>query len=158
MHLAGVLDERAIVEVHRRSWLDGDQIGRVDLRISAPERDLVPISDRDLEPSARLAWDVFDLAGGDVELTGVESKRIENLIKALEAKEKVMEDIVRSADISDHEAMQLCEKICGILRAVHELREIINMVPKAKVLDAKEELMTKVEDTKRWLKYVDKIK
>ena len=54
--------------------------------------------------------------------------------------------------------MELCEKICGILRAVHEFREIINMVPKAKVLDAKEELMGKVEDTKRWLKYVDKLK
>jgi hypothetical protein len=91
------------------------------------------------------------------ELTPEENKRIEKLISTLEAEEKVMVEKVKTADISDHKAMELCNDICGLLRAVHELREIVNKVPKAKALDAKEELMDKVEDTKRWLKYVHKL-
>jgi hypothetical protein len=91
------------------------------------------------------------------ELTPEENKRIEKLISTLEAEEKVMIEKVKTADISDHKAMELCNDICGLLRAVHELRELINRVPKGKVMDAKEELMDKVEDTKRWLKYVHKL-
>ncbi len=92
------------------------------------------------------------------ELTADENRRIEKLITSLEAEEKVMVNVVKTADITDHRAMELCEKICGILRAVHELRDIINNAPKAKAIDAKEQLMERVEDTKRWLKYVEKIK
>ena len=47
--------------------------------------------------------------------------------------------------------------ICGLLRAVSELRELIRKVPKSEVLDAKEELMNSVEDKKRWLKFTKKI-
>jgi hypothetical protein len=92
------------------------------------------------------------------ELTPEESRRIEKLISALEAQQKSLVDEVKTADISDIKALEMANKVCGILRAVHELRDVINKVPKAKALDAKEDLMEKVEDTKRWLKYVNKVK
>jgi hypothetical protein len=92
------------------------------------------------------------------ELSTLEHRRLRKLITALEAEEKVMVNIVKTHDISDHKAMELCEQICGILRAMHELREIVDKTGKGKAIDAKEELMDRVEDTKRWLSYVKKVK
>jgi hypothetical protein len=92
------------------------------------------------------------------ELTKSESMEIEKLITTLETEGKSLVNLVKVGDISDIKALELSNDICGILRAVHELRELIKKAPKAKALDAKEDLMHKVEDTKRWLKYIEDVK
>ena len=105
----------------------------------------------------RLREEIRNLVLKD-ELTEAESVQIKKLISSLEAEGKFLKNIVMTEDISDFEAMDLSEKILGILRAVRNLREIIRKVPKSEALDAKEELMIEIEDEKRWLKYVKKIK
>lgn len=91
-------------------------------------------------------------------LNSSESIKIKKLISILEDQEQFLRSVVRNDDITEEEAMELSDKICGILRAVHELRELTKRAPKAKAMDAKEELMHNIEDKKRWIKYVHKLK
>lgn len=94
------------------------------------------------------------------ELTQDENQRIKKLISALESEEKSLTNSIKTGDISDHKAMELLTIICGILRAVQDLRELLNKASRSEseVNSAKKELLNKVEDTKRWLDYVEKIK
>jgi len=91
------------------------------------------------------------------ELTATENERIKKLISALQDRERFLKSVIQNDDISEEEALELSDIICGVLRAVRELRELIKQVPKPEVLDAKEELMNSVEDKKRWLKFTKKI-
>ncbi len=91
------------------------------------------------------------------ELTYSENERIKRLISALEHEGKILKDVVETGKITEEEAIAYADKICGILRAVHKLRELIKKAPKSKALDAKEELMRKIEDKKRWLEFSKKI-
>jgi hypothetical protein len=91
------------------------------------------------------------------ELTNSENERLERLISALEHEGKFLKGVVETGKITEEEAVAHADKICGILRAVHKLRELIKKAPKAKALDAKEELMRNVEDKKRWLEFSKKI-
>jgi hypothetical protein len=79
------------------------------------------------------------------DLIDSESKHIKKLIFVLEDHERFLKSIVRTGDITEGEAMELAETICGILRAVHELRELINAAPKSTAKDAKQELMKNIE-------------
>ena len=92
------------------------------------------------------------------ELTITENKHIEKLIATLENQQKFLKHVVQREAITEQEAMDISDKICGIIRAVQELREIIKKAPKAKAMDAKSELMRDVEDQKRWIKYTKKVK
>jgi hypothetical protein len=94
------------------------------------------------------------------ELSAEESVKIDQLISALEKKERGLVNIIRNDNIPDYDALELSNKICGLLRAVHELRELIRRTPNntSEALDAKQKLLDDVEDKKRWLKYVKKIK
>ena len=91
-------------------------------------------------------------------LTPEESQRIIRIITLLEHQSEFLKSIVKSEDITEAEAIELSNNICGILRAVHQLREFVKKEPKSKALEAKEELMQEVEDDKRWLRYIKKIK
>lgn len=91
-------------------------------------------------------------------LTQEESQRIIRIICLLEHQSEFLKSIVKSEDISEAEAIELSNNICGILRAVHQLRELVKKEPKAKALEAKEELMQEVEDNKRWIRYIKRIK
>jgi hypothetical protein len=90
-------------------------------------------------------------------LSPSENKRIKKLIFVLEDHSKLLKSIVRTGDISESDAMDISEKICGVLRAVHELRELVRSGPKSDSIDAKQELIKNIEDKKRWLKYLEKI-
>ncbi len=91
-------------------------------------------------------------------LTPEESGRIEKIIMLLKDRSKRLKTKVKTDRLTEQEAMELSDKICGILRAVHELRLLVKKAPTAKALDAKHELMNDIEDTKRWLKYTKKIR
>jgi hypothetical protein len=90
-------------------------------------------------------------------LTHLENRRIKNLISSLEAHERFLTDIIKKEDIPDYDALELSHKICGILRAVHDLRDLMKKAPRSQVINAKQELMKDVEDKKRWMKFVKKI-
>jgi hypothetical protein len=91
-------------------------------------------------------------------LTPEESGRIEKIIMLLKDRGKRLKTKVKTDSLTEQEAMELSDKICGILRAVHELRELVKKAPTSRALDAKQELMNDIEDTKRWLKYTKKIR
>ena len=94
------------------------------------------------------------------ELSSRENRRIEKLISSLETSKENFINKIKNDKIPDYDALELSNQVCGLLRAVHELREIIKKAPSetAKVMDAKTELMKDIEDKKRWMKYIDKIK
>lgn len=91
-------------------------------------------------------------------LTESEHDRIKKLIALLGDKQKLLRDIVNVGSISDTEALEISNNICGILRAVHELDDLVKRAPKTEAANAKQELMNDIEDKRRWLKYVKKIK
>ena len=90
-------------------------------------------------------------------LTTSESERVKKLISVLENHEKFLKSIVSNDSISEKKAIEISDKICGILRAVHNLRVLIKEAPTAKALSAKQELMDNIEDNKRWIKYTKTI-
>jgi hypothetical protein len=92
------------------------------------------------------------------ELTSTENKRIVKLISTLEIHKDFLKNMVQEEEISEEEAMEISNQICGILRAVHELREIVKKSSKSKALNAKSELMKEIEDKKRWIKYTRRIR
>ncbi len=92
------------------------------------------------------------------ELTDPENDRITRLISHLENEKKVLTDIIKKESIADYDALELSNRICGILRAVHDLRGLAKRAYKVKAFNAKQELMDTIDDEKRWLKYVKKIK
>ncbi|WP_455392774.1 DUF5788 family protein [[Eubacterium] cellulosolvens] len=92
------------------------------------------------------------------DLTREECEHIKKIISLLEDHGNFLKAMVKTDKLSEHEAMELSDTILGILRAVHELRELIKKAPQGKALDAKEELMHNIEDTKRWLKYTKRLR
>ena len=91
------------------------------------------------------------------ELTRSEKEHIKKLIASFEDREKFLRALVKTEAISDIEALEISKKICGILRGVHDLRELVENAQKGKAYDAKNDLMRDVEDEKRWLKYIKKL-
>lgn len=92
------------------------------------------------------------------ELSTTERIRIEKLITKLEACGKKFKEMITNSAITEEQAMEFADMICGILRAVHKLRQLIQKAQQTKAYDAKNELMEKVEDEKRWVKFTKKIK
>jgi hypothetical protein len=77
------------------------------------------------------------------------------LAKILEEREMDLEREIATGDISEDEALLLLEEARGLLRAIVELRTIDD--PKRKV-DAKDLLLAKVDDEKRWQFFMHKLK
>ena len=92
------------------------------------------------------------------DLSTMERIRIEKLITKLEAHGKKFKNMITNSAITEEQAMELADMICGLLRAVHKLRQVIQKAPQTNAYDAKDELMKKVEDEKRWVKFSKKIK
>ena len=92
------------------------------------------------------------------ELSTMERIRIEKLITKLEAHGKKFKDMITNSAITEEQAMEFADMICGLLRAVHKLRQVIQKAQQTKAYDAKNELMQKVEDEKRWVKFTKKVK
>ena len=72
----------------------------------------------------------------------------------LEKKARELELEIRERDLTKVHAYQLLDEICGLLRAVDELRNSHGKTAKFKMLA----LMAKVNDERRWLQFVEQIK
>jgi len=91
------------------------------------------------------------------EVSDEDKNNIRILIKALKKKSVELRKIISTQEISDHEAMELLDEITGILRAVDKLRNLTED-DEEEIYSGKEDLMRKIDDEKRWLKFTRSMK
>jgi hypothetical protein len=84
--------------------------------------------------------------------------RITKLLKALKKKEASLKDLIRDGDISEDEAVDIYDEIRGIVRAVSKLRKIKSGEDLDDLDVEKQSLMDKVDDEKRWKKFLDDVR
>ena len=113
-----------------------------------PERELLGDSEIDLREV------VYDLTNKD-DLSDEDVAKVHMLIALLKNKEHDLETRLAHDPLCVQAAKELLEEICGLLRAIDELRSV-ETVEKAEF--RKQEVMSRVEDAKRWQKFVDAIK
>lgn len=89
------------------------------------------------------------------ELTREDIEKAGDLAKGIAERERYLEEIITHGDITEEKALQLLEEARGLLRAMEELR---NIQEKRKAIEAKETLLSSVDDEKRWKQFLDKIK
>ncbi len=87
-------------------------------------------------------------------LTDDDIRRANQLIDKLRAKERELESKLAHDKLTLDGANGMLEEICGLLRAIDELRSV--ETPQKAEFN-KKQLMSKVEDAKRWQKFVESI-
>ena len=113
-----------------------------------PDHELLGDSEIDLREV------VYDLTNKE-ELTEEDVARINELISLLKQKEHDLEKKLAHDPLSVEAAKGLLEEICGLLKAIDELRTVESP---EKAEFRKQEVLSRVEDAKRWQKFVDAIK
>lgn len=113
-----------------------------------PEHELLGDSEVDLREV------VYNLTNKEV-LTEEDVSKVHELIAMLKAKERDLEKKLASDPMNVGVAKSLLEEICGLLKAIDELRSAESM---ERAEFRKKEVVSRVEDVKRWQKFVDAIK
>lgn len=97
---------------------------------------------------------VYDLVTKE-ELTPEDRRKVDELIAQLRMKARSLEAKLAKDTLVVEKARELLEEICGLLKAIDELRT-------AESMDLaefrKRELMGKIDDARRWQRFVDSIK
>jgi hypothetical protein len=124
-----------------------DAFGAVGARIP----DTIELGGRQL----RLADTVFDYLGKD-SLTARELDEVAALLGALESKLKEDERRIKDGRLTESGAVDLMKEVLGILRALDHLRSIRGDSKSAG--PARESLMKRVDDDRRWLEFVKKVR
>ena len=149
--------EGPVASIDARKLLTPDERAKMLARIHSlvywvgmliPEKELLGDSEIDLREV------VYDLTNKE-DLTDEDVKKVHELIALLKSKEKSLEKKLANDPMNVEAAKNLLEEICGLLRAIDELRSV-ESVEKAEF--SKKEVMSRVEDAKRWQKFVDAIK
>jgi len=113
-----------------------------------PERELLAGSEIDLREV------VFKLTNKDV-LTPEEQAQVHELIRLLREKERSLEKRLARDPMTVETAQSLLEEICGLLKAMDELRTV-ESPDRAKL--RKSELLNRLEDARRWKKFAESIR
>lgn len=113
-----------------------------------PEHEILGGSEIDLREV------VYNLTSKE-KLSAEDIRKANDLITLLKKKEHELETKLSHDKLTLDAAKQMLEETCGILRAIDELRSV-ETVEKAEF--RKQVLMSKVEDAKRWQKFVESIK
>lgn len=113
-----------------------------------PEHEILGDSEIDLREV------VYNLTTKE-DLTPEDVAKVNELIRLLKAKERSLESRLAKDPMTVDTARSLLEETCGLLRAIDELRSVESL-EKAEV--RKQELMTRVEDARRWQKFLDAVK
>lgn len=113
-----------------------------------PEHEVLGDSEIDLREI------VYDLTNKE-HLTSEDVKRVNELIRLLKEKERALESSLAHDPMTLEAAKELLEEICGLLRAIDELRSV-ETAEKAEF--SKAAVMSRIEDAKRWQKFVESIK
>jgi hypothetical protein len=112
-----------------------------------PEQELLGGSEIDLREV------VFKLTSKQ-DLTAEEIREVHELIRLLTEKERSLERHLSRDPMTVRTAKDLLAEICGVLRAVDELRSVESP---ERAEFKKSEVMKKVEDAKRWQHFLDSI-
>ncbi|MCU0852633.1 MAG: DUF5788 family protein [Thermoplasmata archaeon] len=110
-----------------------------------PEREVLGDTEIDLREV------VYDLTNKD-QLTPEDVARVNELIRLLKERERSLEHSLAHDPMTLDAAKELLEEICGLLRAIDELRSV-ETTEKAEFRKA--EMMSRIEDAKRWQKFVE---
>lgn len=113
-----------------------------------PERELLDGSEIDLREV------VYNLTSKE-KLTVEDIQEANDLIAQLKEKERELEAQLSHDQMTRDTANGILEEICGLLRAIDELRSAENA---ERAEFKKEALMSKIEDAKRWQRFVESIK
>ncbi len=103
----------------------------------------------------RLADTVFDYLGKDGPSAG-ELDAVSALCGELESKLKEDERRIREGQLTEYGAVELMREVLGILRALDHLRALREDPKRASV--ARESLMKRVDDERRWLEFVKRVR
>jgi len=112
-----------------------------------PEREILDYSEIDLREV------VYNLTSKE-KLTPTDIAQVNELIRVLKAKERGLEKNLAHDPMTLDGAKGLLEEICGLLRAVDELRSV-ETPEKAEF--RKRDVLSRIEDAKRWQKFVESI-
>lgn len=112
-----------------------------------PEHEMLGDSEIDLREV------VYNLTSKE-KLTPEDIAQVNELIHYLRAKERELETKLAHDPMTLNSAKELLEETCGLLRAIDELRSV-ETPEKAEF--QKREVLSRVEDAKRWQKFVESI-
>lgn len=146
---AGAIDARLLLTGEDRAKM----IARVHslvywVGMLIPEHEVLGDSEIDLREV------VYNLTTKD-KLTAGDIAQVNELIGLLKAKERGLEKRLAHDPMTLNSAKELLEETCGLLRAIDELRSVETL---EKAEFRKNDLLSRIEDAKRWKKFVDSIK
>ncbi len=89
------------------------------------------------------------------ELSKEDLKKARILANGISARERDVEGTIIHSDITEEKALELLEEARGLLRAIEELS---NIQERGKAIKVKEDILSKIDDEKRWKKFTEKLK
>lgn len=103
-----------------------------------------------------LVWRLIN----EKEITEKERVQIAELIEILEKKEKIDEEYLKAAKLTQKQAIELHDEVARIIRTLLDLKDLLKKrEPGVDTGDIAEDLIRqKVKDAKRWNNFLDKIK
>ena len=99
----------------------------------------------------RLIWRLIN----EKEITEEERIQIEELIDILRKEEQKEENILMGQRLTRAQAQQLYEETAGVIRALLTLKDLLKIKERSDI--TKEAGIGKVEDIRRWNKFIDQI-
>ncbi|HEX9908931.1 MAG TPA: DUF5788 family protein [Thermoplasmata archaeon] len=151
------LGESEPADTNARSLLTPEERAKMIARIHSlvywvgmliPEHTVLGDSEIDLREV------VYNLTNKEL-LTPEDIERVNELVRLLKQKAKELEGRLQHDPLTTQAAKDLLEEICGLLRAIEELR-FIETPEKAEF--RKRELMGRIEDERRWQNFLKHIK
>jgi len=137
---------------------EGIEIDRLALmgemeKFHQTEKDLPPEihADRGTIDLHHLIWRLIN----EKEITDQEKLQIEEIIDLLGKKEKMDEDLLREMQLSKKQAKVLYNEAAGVIRALIDLKDLLKK--KEHSDETRGMIQRKVEDTKRWNKFMDSV-
>jgi hypothetical protein len=155
--VTGVSEPEPVVGIDARRLLTPEERAKMIARIHSlvywvgmliPEQEILGDSEIDLREV------VYDLTTKET-LTSEDVARVHRLIDLLKLKARSLETKLAKDPMTVNTAKDTLEEICGLLRAIDELRSV-ESVEKAEF--RKQEVMNRIDDAKRWKNFVDSIK
>lgn len=89
------------------------------------------------------------------DLTEEDRRQVDELIRLLRQKSRSLETRLSKDPLTVDTAKNMLEEICGLLRAIDELRTA-ETVEKAEF--KKRDIMTRIDDARRWQKFIESIR
>lgn len=137
--------------------IDGNDLKSEMEKFHQTEKDLPPEihAEQGRVDLHHLIWRLIN----EKEITEKEQMQIAELIEILEKKEKVDEESLKAAKLTQKQAIELHDEAASIIRALLDLKDLLKKREHGiETKDAEEDLIQqKVSEAKRWNKILDEI-